>query len=104
MKEKKFAGDKKLPMTSLLARPERKFIDYWVPRFPRCIEGYHLTLSTIFLQYIELLDRDGFSGNFLDAAGRYLSSEAAYLPFENIDDSDTKGLFLRNQEIPARLM
>ena len=47
MKEKKFAGDKKLPMTSLLARPERKFIDHFVPRFPRAIEGYHLTLLTI---------------------------------------------------------
>lgn len=47
MEKKKFAGDKKLPMTSLLARPERKFIDYWVPRFPKAIEGYHLTLSTI---------------------------------------------------------
>jgi phosphatidylglycerophosphate synthase len=47
MSREKFAGDKKLPMTSLLARPERKLIDYFVPRFPRFIEGYHLTLSTI---------------------------------------------------------
>ena len=47
MNKGKFAGDKKLPMTSLLARPERRLIDYWVPRFPRFIEGYHLTLATI---------------------------------------------------------
>jgi len=47
MKKDQFAGDKKIPMTSLLAKPERRFIDYWVPRFPRAIEGYHLTLMTI---------------------------------------------------------
>ena len=47
MKKEGFGGDKKLPMTSILARPERRFIDYWVPRFPRGIEGYHLTLMTI---------------------------------------------------------
>lgn len=43
----KFAGDKKLPMTSLLAKPERKLIDFFVPKFPAFVEGYHLTLSTI---------------------------------------------------------
>ena len=47
MNKEPFAGDKKLPMTSLLAAPERRLIDYWAPRFPRFIEGYHLTLSTI---------------------------------------------------------
>lgn len=47
MEKEIFAGDKKLPMTSLLASPERKLIDYFVPKFPRFIEGYHLTLSTI---------------------------------------------------------
>ncbi|MBN1900827.1 hypothetical protein JW926_05805 [Candidatus Sumerlaeota bacterium] len=47
MEKQKFAGDQKLPMTSLLAAPERKLIDFFVPRFPRFIEGYHLTLSTI---------------------------------------------------------
>jgi len=47
MEQETFAGDKKLPMTSLLARPERRFIDYFVPRVPRFIEGYHLTLMTI---------------------------------------------------------
>jgi phosphatidylglycerophosphate synthase len=42
-----FTGDKKLPMTTLLAGVERKFIDANVTRFPRWIEGYHLTLMTI---------------------------------------------------------
>jgi len=47
MEKKEFGGDKKLPMTSFLAKPERKLIDHFVPGFPRFIEGYHLTLSTI---------------------------------------------------------
>jgi len=42
-----FQGDKKLPLKSPLAKAERRFIDYWVPRFPRWIEGYHLTLATV---------------------------------------------------------
>lgn len=45
--QKKFQGDKKLPLKSPLAKAERKFIDYWVPRFPLWIEGYHLTLTTV---------------------------------------------------------
>jgi len=42
-----FQGDKKVPLKSPLAKAERRFIDYWVPKFPRWIEGYHLTLATI---------------------------------------------------------
>jgi phosphatidylglycerophosphate synthase len=42
-----FSGDKKLPMRTFLARWERKFIDANVSKFPRWIEGYHLTLMTI---------------------------------------------------------
>ena len=42
-----FKGDTKLPFKSQLAKGERRFIDYCVPRFPRWIEGYHLTLTTI---------------------------------------------------------
>ncbi len=42
-----FTGDTKLPMTTLLAGVERKFINAHVARFPRWIEGYHLTLMTI---------------------------------------------------------
>lgn len=42
-----FQGDRKLPLKSPLAKVERRFIDSCVPRFPRWIEGYHLTLTTI---------------------------------------------------------
>ena len=43
----KFSGDKKLPMRTLLAKYERKFIDSTVGKFPSWIQGYHLTLMTI---------------------------------------------------------
>jgi phosphatidylglycerophosphate synthase len=43
----KFGGDKKLPMRTLLAGWERRFIDGNVHRFPKWIEGYHLTLMTL---------------------------------------------------------
>jgi archaetidylinositol phosphate synthase len=39
--------DKKLPMTTLLAGPEKKFINYLTPKLPKCLETYHLTLMTI---------------------------------------------------------
>ena len=47
MNMKNFQGDKKLPMKSFLARYERKLIDKNVPKFPKWIEGYHLTLMTV---------------------------------------------------------
>jgi hypothetical protein len=47
MSEPQFAGDKKLPMRTFLARWEKKFIDANVSRFPPWIEGYHLTLMTL---------------------------------------------------------
>ena len=47
MDKKKFGGDKKLPMKSLLARSERRLIDSLVPKFPKWIQGYDLTLLTI---------------------------------------------------------
>lgn len=39
--------DKKAPMNSLLAAPEKKFIQWLTPKFPACIETWHLTLLTI---------------------------------------------------------
>ena len=42
-----FGGDKKLPMRTLLAGWERRFIDGNVHRFPKWIQGYHLTLMTL---------------------------------------------------------
>ncbi|MBN1974276.1 MAG: hypothetical protein JW787_11595 [Sedimentisphaerales bacterium] len=47
MDKKVFGGDKKLPMKSLLAKFERKLIDTNVSKFPKWIEGYHLTLLTV---------------------------------------------------------
>lgn len=47
MKEREFSGDKKLPMRTLLAKWERKFIDANVSRFPHWLQGYHLTLMTL---------------------------------------------------------
>ncbi len=45
--KEQFQGDKKLPFKSPFAKAERRFIDYCVPKFPRWIEGYHLTLTTV---------------------------------------------------------
>ncbi len=45
--KEQFQGDKKLPFKSPLAKAEKRFIDYCVPRFPPWIEGYHLTLTTV---------------------------------------------------------
>ena len=42
-----FTGDKKAPMKTFLAGPERKFIDSNVHKFPPWLQGYHLTLTTI---------------------------------------------------------
>jgi archaetidylinositol phosphate synthase len=47
MEKGKFTGDKKAPMKTFLAGPERIFIDSTVSKFPSWIEGYHLTLTTI---------------------------------------------------------
>jgi phosphatidylglycerophosphate synthase len=47
MNMEQFGGDKKMPMKSLLAKGERRFIDGNVHRFPKWIEGYHLTLMTL---------------------------------------------------------
>lgn len=42
----RFNGDKKVGK-SILTRAEIGFREWLVPRVPRCIEGYHLTLTTI---------------------------------------------------------
>ncbi len=47
MDSHKFDGDKKLPMKTLLAGYEKKFIDANLARFPPWLQGYHLTLMTI---------------------------------------------------------
>ena len=47
MAEENFTGDKKVPMKSMLADAEKRFIMANVGKFPKWIEGYHLTLMTI---------------------------------------------------------
>lgn len=42
-----FRGDKKAPMVSPLTAIEHRFIDANWQRFPRWIEGYHLTMLTL---------------------------------------------------------
>ncbi len=44
---KEFKGDKKLPVTSLTGKWERRLIDSTIHSIPRWIEGYHLTLMTV---------------------------------------------------------
>jgi phosphatidylglycerophosphate synthase len=41
-----FAGDQKVD-SSILTKPERKFIDWIVPKIPNRIRTYHLTLMTV---------------------------------------------------------
>lgn len=41
-----FSGDQKVD-SSILTKPERKFIDWIVPKIPNQIRTYHLTLMTI---------------------------------------------------------
>ena len=41
-----FGGDKKVG-TSLLSRPENKLKHWVVPKIPRSIETYHLTMTTL---------------------------------------------------------
>lgn len=47
MDKQEFGGDKKVVMRTLLAGWERRFIDSNVQKFPKWIEGYHLTLMTV---------------------------------------------------------
>jgi archaetidylinositol phosphate synthase len=47
MGTRSFSGDKKLPMRSLFAEPEKRLIAFLTPKFPSCIQGYHLTLMTV---------------------------------------------------------
>lgn len=44
--EETFGGDKKIG-TSLLSRPEKRFVNWAVPKIPTWIQSQHLTLATI---------------------------------------------------------
>ncbi|MBN1516183.1 CDP-alcohol phosphatidyltransferase family protein [Candidatus Sumerlaeota bacterium] len=47
MTQETFAGDRKAPMKSPLARVERRFIDASVHRFPPWLKTQHLTMMTV---------------------------------------------------------
>jgi len=47
MDNQNFGGDKKMPMKSLFASAERKFINTNVAKFPAWIQGNHLTMLTL---------------------------------------------------------
>ena len=73
-----------------------------------CKKGGHaqmpelaLTINTVFLQYIEHLDRDGVSGNFFDLV---YGGPCFDLTLEKVQDSDKTKLFIRNQRIPALMV
>ena len=50
-----FTGDRHAPMRSPLATLERRFVDYWTPRFPCLIETHHLTMLTLLWSAIVVL-------------------------------------------------
>lgn len=47
MVQTEFAGDKKVPLVSPLAKVEKRFIDATVGKMPAWIEGHHLTWMTL---------------------------------------------------------
>ncbi len=70
-----------------------------------------LTINTIFLQYIEHIDSNGFSGNLSDMVSLYLKDTngnrgagSLYLSLENIEDSDKTGGIIQNYKIPALMV
>ncbi len=72
-----------------------------------------LTVNTIFLQYIEHIDSNGFSGNLSDMVSLYLNqldtngnrgAGSLYLSLENIEDSDKTGGIIQNYKIPALMV
>ncbi len=72
-----------------------------------------LTINTIFLQYIEHIDSNGFSGNLSDMVCLYLNqldtnvnrgAGSLHLSLENIEDSDKTGGIIQNYKIPALMV
>jgi hypothetical protein len=60
-----------------------------------------LTLNTLFLQAIEHLDQNGFSGNLSDMALFFLSGESFDGKAGSLHGTCWEGLFVRNEQIPA---
>jgi len=47
MPDQQFTGDKKVPLRSPLAAPEKRIVQWLTPRFPRFLETNHLTMMTV---------------------------------------------------------
>ena len=60
-----------------------------------------LTLNTLFLQTIEHLDQNGFSGNLSDMAMFFLSGKSFDDKAGSLHETCGEGLFVRNEKIPA---
>ena len=60
-----------------------------------------LTLNTLFLQAIEHLDQNGFSGNLSDMAAFFLSGGSFAGKSDRLPDTGGEGLFVHNEKIPA---
>ncbi|MDA8136367.1 MAG: hypothetical protein M0T82_17250 [Desulfobacteraceae bacterium] len=63
-----------------------------------------LTLNTLFLQTIEHLDQNGFSGNLSDMALFLLSGRSFGRNTGNLHGTCWEGLFVRNEKIPALMV
>ena len=62
------------------------------------IDPYVLTLNHLFLQYIEHMDPDGFSGNLTDMLGLLLPDKKGAVDFNGADLS-ADGRFVKNEPI-----
>jgi len=63
-----------------------------------------LTLNTLFLQAIEHLDQNGFSGNLSDMALFFLSGKSLDGKAGNPRETGGEGLFVPNEKIPALMV
>lgn len=63
-----------------------------------------LTFNTLFLQVIEHLDQNGFSGNLSDMLPAVLSETALTDMIHRFDDAGNKRLFVHNEKIPVLMV
>jgi hypothetical protein len=63
-----------------------------------------LTLNTLFLQTIEHLDQNGFSGNLSDMAMFLLSGKSFGTNAGSLNETGGEGLFVRNEQIPMLMV
>ena len=54
MSEQKFAGDKKVGQ-SILTKPEKALVAWGIPKIPKSIETYHLTMMTLVWSFLNIL-------------------------------------------------